>query len=762
MTITARQLSFTGGEWSPSLYVRTDLQKYATAARKMKNFIVHPHGGASNRGGTEFISEVKDSSKYTRLVPFQFSVTQSYVLEFGHNYIRVLKDGGVVVLTAVNITGATNANPVRISCNIATLTANDQVVISGIGGMTELNGRTFKLTNVSSGGADLQDPLGTNIDGTNYGTYTSGGQLEEIYQITTTYAEADLRELKFTQSADSLYIFHKSYAPAVLTRTGHTSWTLSTITFGASLTAPTGLSYLTAGTGDNIKVKVTAVDASGIETLPSPSLTIAQKSSRFNWGAVTGAAYYNVYMEAPYGSGFYYWLAQTIDSEYTTASTAYEPDYTIAPPVSYTPFSASNKYPAMGSFFEQRMVYARSNNYPQTIWGSRVLDFNNLNKTTPITAVSMYEFTIYSTQVNEIRWLVPLDDLVIGTADGEWRMSAGSSGDTVTASSVLLRRQSQWGCASLQPIVIGKAILFLQASGNTIRDLSYNFESDGYVGNDVTIFATHLFKGYQILEWAYQASPDSIVWCVRNDGTLLGFTYYKEHEIMAWHHHETDGVFESIACIRDGADYEVYAVVKRTIGGVDRRYVEFFAERLPFDTDYEYDVTKAFFVDCGLTYSGSPITTVGGLWHLEGETVAALCDGNVVSNLTVTNGTVTLPTSASVIAIGLPYESELETLDFIGATQEGTIQDKLRNVKTAIVSLENTRSLFYGPNDQRLSEVPFRTNEDYGEPIALFTGDKELVLDAGEERSSKMYFKVTDPVPCTILGIQPRVEYGND
>ena len=315
--------------------------------------------------------------------------------------------------------------------------------------------------------------------------------------------------------------------------------------------------------------------------------------------------------------------------------------------------------------------------------------------------------------------------------------------------------------SDVQPIVIGNSVLFIEGSGKVIRDLTYDFEIDGYRGNSMVVFAEDLFDGYTVTDWAYQQDPYSIIWAIREDGKLLGFTYNREHNVFAWHLHETDGDFESIASIStdEGKD-EVYVVVERTVDGSTVRYIELMKERLPYDSDFNRDITEAWFVDSGLAYDGTAATTISGLDHLEGELVSILADGNVVNQQTVSSGAIVLSIAAEKVKVGLPYTSYMETLDFVGALQGDTTQDKLKDVKSVVVSLEETRALWFGPSSDRLVEVAFRENEDYGDPTNLFNGDKEIFLEAGATRESRAYIRNTDPLPLTITALLPRLEYG--
>lgn len=741
MPISATQASFTGGEWSPSLHARVDLAKYATATRTMRNMFPHPHGGCSNRPGFEFLVATKTHAKTSRLVPFQFSVVQSYVLEFGDQYVRFVKDGGQIV-SAKTITGAANngAGLIRISSTAHGFQTGNTVTVASVAGTTEANG-TWIVTVIGADTYDLQASAFVHA-------YTSGGTGTAIVEVSTPYIEADLPLLKFEQSADVLYITHPSYEPRKLSRSSHTAWTLSTITFAPSIAAPTGLS---ASGGVGKTYAVTAVTADGIESIPS-STAASTNSNTLSWTASTGAVEYNIYESV---NSVFQHVGKSGTVSYAIPA-SYVLNADISAPKATNPFSGAGNYPGVSAFFDQRLIFGRTNNKPQSIFGSVVGDFENMNVSSPIKDDDAFNFTINSSQVNEIRWMMALSDLIIGTSGAEWKLAPGGQTNAVTPTSVKLSPQSRWGVADIQPILVGNSVLFVDGSTKKVRDLLYSLEKDGYDGSDLTIMAQHFFETYGIKEWAYQRHPDSIIWAVRTDGTLTGLTYQKEHQVFGWHRHDTAGTFESITTIQtSGGASEVYCVVNRTIGGATKRYIERLHSRT-FAT-----VADSFFVDSGLTYSGASATVISGLSHLEGKAVAVLADGNVADGLTVSGGTITIPNAAVKVHVGLPFVCDLETLGFEYATRTGTLQDKMRRIVSVVMRFKETRSCWIGPDADHLDEVKFRDSEDYGLPTAVFTGDKEVLAGPpADARQGRLFMRVTDPLPVTVQAVIARMDNG--
>ena len=747
------QPSFTAGELSPSLYARVDLTKYQTGLKTAKNVFVYPHGGVANRAGLEFCDEVKDSSKVTRLIPFQFNTEQNYVLEFGAEYMRVLKDGQQVLsTTSVAITS--------ISGGTVTATAHgfsdgEEIYIAGVIGAANLNGRNFRVTSAAADTFSLLDLYGQPVTGTG-----TGGTATRIYEISTPYAEADLFDIQFAQEADVMYLTHTSYPPRKLSRTGDASWALAIPTFAPAISAPASCSAVaTTGTGTtSYQYRVSAVSAAtGEESLPStPSspitnnLNTAGNRNTVSWPAVTGAARYLVYK---LDNGVYGYIGGTEGTSFVDQNIV--ADLSDTPQTGFNPFVGVGNYPRCVTFHEQRLVFGSTLNNPQAVYMSQSANYENFGSSSPQKASDAITFRQRGSKVNEIRSMVSAKGLMLLTSAAEWLITGGN-GEAITPSSILPQNQGYRGASKVAPLVVGNVILFPQRSGGVVRDFTYDWSSDAFTGADLTIMARHLFKKRSVKAWGYAQSPDSVVWCVLDDGSLVSLTYMREHEVWAWTRHETDGVFEDVV-VEENDDRDVpYFIVRRTINGQAKRYIERMADREIVSLD------DCFFVDAGLKYEGAPISSITGFWHLEGESVVALADGNVVKNLTVTNGTVTLPAAASVVALGLPYSAEIETLALdVGAVQGlGTVQGRLKTVAALTVRVEQSRGMFLGPNRNRMREWKQRSNEPYGTPIALFTGDFEQTLDADWNTNGNVVIQQNDPLPMAVLAIMPDVAVG--
>jgi hypothetical protein len=957
---TLIQRSFSSGEISSSLYARVDLTKYATGLKACRNFIVQKHGGAANRSGTKFIGEVKDSTKTVRLLDFVFNADQTYILEFGDEYMRVIRDGSYQYDLTLNITNVTNANPAVVTYTGTDPSNGDEVYISGISSAIAqyLNGRNFKIANVNGGANtfELQYMDGTNVDSTSFGAYLggSGGTAKRVYTVTSPYDYTDLKELQYVQSADVITFAHPDYPVYQLSRTGHTSWTFALASFVPSVSRPTGgaTASITAG-GNTYRYRVTAVaEETFEESLPgyeatrsisaistanpavvttgaahgyttgdqvyfasiagtggvtnlngntynvtvltpttfsvdgvngagfaysgsgtvartyirvdSAAVATAADPHQITWTAVSGAAEYNVYKEESGVYGFIGTAAGT-GSTITFNDIGVSIDTEDTPPAERNPFNSTDNYPSCVTYYQQRLIFANTNNDPEKVWTSRTGLFTNFSVSSPIQDDDAVTFTIAGRQVNEVRHVLDLGKLIAFTASGEWAINGNDSG-TLKPTEVNPKQHSYNGSAVLPPIVIDGTALFLQARNGVIRDLAFDYQVDGYRGNDLTIFAQHLFEGKTIEDWTFQQIPNSTVWCVRSDGVLLGLTYVREHQVLAWHRHDFDGgTIENVKVIPEGNEDVLYCVVKRTVNNKTVRYVERFNTRVIYDEAVE----DATFMDSYLTYDGrsgsaahvmvlsggtswgndeylllssedgsggalsyfdvagygsdigneihleldgeivrceivqdlgnSPtevmvrpnrtvpvsmrnveisswskaVDEVTGLWHLEGKTVSIFADAYVVGSpnnpsydqYVVTNGTVTLPRHYAVIHVGLPFTSDIETLN-IDSPQGETIADKKPIVQTVNVFVEKTRGLWAGVEEPTedmnmvgvgsgLREFKVRASEGYDDPVAIKTGTMDVPVQGNYNNNGRVFIRQVDPLPATVLAIAP-------
>ena len=746
--VAVQLTNFTGGELSPRLDGRNDITKYSAGCKTLENFIVYPHGAAARRSGTTFVAEVADSANKTRLIPFEFSTTQTYMLEFSNLKIRVYKDDGSVLEGDKSISAITKANPAVVTATGHGYENGDEVSISGVGGMTEVNGKRFLVAGKTTNTFQLTNKDGANINSSSFTTYTSGGVSNKVFEITTPYTTAQLFDLKFAQSADVMYITHPEHEVEKLSRTAHTAWTLTDVDFtngpymDANITTTTlNPASHTVGTG-------VAVVASAVTGINSGSGFLSTDVGRL----------------LQFGTGYGKITAVTDTLNITITIIEDLGSATASANWSLGAFSDTTGFPTCVTFFEQRLVFAGTTSQPQTIFFSKSGDYENMDANIGGTVADddAIIYTIASNQVNAIRFMTATRTLIIGTAGGEFTVSGGGTDSAVTPTNVLIKKQSNHGAANVDAIAVGNATLFLQRAKRKVRELAYNFDVDGYLAPDMTILAEHISEG-GITQMAYQQEPNQIIWGVRGDGELIGLTYQREQQVTAWHRHIFGGVFgsgnavcESVAVIpTDDTEYQTWVIVKRTINGATRRFVEFINT---FDFT-ETDNTTFNFLDSALSYSGSAVTTISGLDHLEGQTVSILANGATHPDKTVSNGSVSLDRSSTNVKVGLGYSSILQTMRLDAGSQNGTSQGKTKRIYEITIRLFESIGVEVGETLTNMERIPFRTSADpMDEGIPPFTGDKAVEFRGNYDTDGFIFVRQTQPLPLTILSLYPELQ----
>jgi hypothetical protein len=401
-------------------------------------------------------------------------------------------------------------------------------------------------------------------------------------------------------------------------------------------------------------------------------------------------------------------------------------------------------YPKAVTFFEDRLLWAGSPSFPQTIWGSEVDNYeSHLTGTNDSDA---YRFTLAGSQVNEIQWLDASNNLLVGTSGAEWVLGSRGADEPTTPTNVTARIQTGHGSASVQPVNMGQSILFLQKGAEKVREMIFNFDIDRHESPDMTILAEHITEG-GIVEMDFQEDPVTTGWFVRNDGTLLSMTLLRDQEVIGWGRHITDGSFESIAVIPGSEGDELWVIVNRTIAGLTVRYVEKL-ETLFDDTVLNSE--QAFFVDSGLSYNGVSTSTITGLDHLESETVSILADGVVQTDKVVRSGEITLDSAASLVHVGLPYTSTLQTMRIEHKDSQGTAQGRGKNINRVVFRLDNTKEVQYSDSE----DGTFKT-ETF---TSLSSGDTEVdFVTSNDETNAYVAIQNTEPTPITVLAIIPEV-----
>ena len=596
--------SFTSGEFGPLAYGRVDSDRYRTGMAICKNYVPTLQGPLDRRSGTAFVARSRSEVRKPRLIPFEFSTTQAYIIEMGPSYFRFYKDNGLITLSSNNISGATNAGTITVTCPGHGYSNGDRVIFSGVLGMTQLNNREFVITNSipASNTFQLLDIDGTTpIDSSGWYAYTSGGSVAEIYEISHSYAFSEFFEVKFTQSADILYLTHPSHPPRKLTRTAHTAWTLTDIDFldGPYLSTNTTSTTLTpsAATGTGVTLTASATTGinggAGFQTTDIGRLIRIKEGSTWGYVKITGRTSTTVV---------------TVTVVNTLTNTSAKSTWRLGV------WSETTGYPSCVVFFEDRLFFGGASDTPQRLDGSSVGDYENfmpseLNDT--VASDNAVYFTLNANDVNTVRWMTSDEKgLLAGTVGGEWTIKPSSQGEALSPTNISAKKSTSYGSANIQPVQSGKSTIFVTRSGKKLRDMSYFYDVDGFRASDLNELAHHI-TGRGVTQLAFMKEPQTIVWAVREDGVLLSMTYQRDLDSfkVGWSRHILGGTsdaqgnyakVDSVAVIpsADGLRDELWLVVKRYIDGVARWTIEYLTGFFE-ETD---DQNDAYFVDGGATY----------------------------------------------------------------------------------------------------------------------------------------------------------------
>ena len=795
---TPLQSSVNAGEFSPRMVARTDFSKYPHACARLENMIPVPQGGATRRAGTKFVAGVKDSARKVRLIPFEFSTEQAYLIEAGDSYLRFFKDRGRIEVadTDAAITNGTFDSDIAGwtdrstgAAGIAWNGAEQQLDLNGaVGGVawaeqavaTGQLGQEHVLAFrvVAAAGEFLHLRIGTTATGaeiladrkceTGWHTvaFTPPGATFHVQfrnadfaktvrvddvalidgaplEIGSPYLEADLSGLKWAQSADVLYVVQPDRPVHKLSRTGHESWSLTEVDLRDGPYGETNLDAaktLQPSATSGLGITITAAGHG-----PFVAGDVG-RSVRIKHGANWGWARITAFLSATQ-------VEADVKSDFT--GTTASSDWRLGA------WCAQCGYPQAVTFFEQRLAFAATRDRPQTFWLSQSADFENMRPDDGAGTIEdddALDFTISADQVNAVRWIWAGRQLVVGTVGGEWLVQ--SDGPLLTPTDIDVKRQTAFGSANLRPQNMRGRLLFIQRAARKLLEFTFSFDLDNYQALDMTLLCDHITRG-GLTDMAYQQELNSTLWCVRGDGVLPTLTYQPDQNVIGWARQILGGRFgtggavaEGLAIIPGDGQDEVWLVCKRTIAGATMRYIEVLSAG--FDTGD--DPAAACYADSALAYDGVATTTIAGLDHLEGEEVCVLADGAVHPPRTVAAGTIALDYPASKVVAGLKYAHFYESLKWEAGAVAGTAQGQTKRIHGVTLVLMESMNASVGPTVDALETVPFRsTNDRMDSAIPYFTGERYVEFDGDYKTDTRVVICGDDPLPFTLLAIIPEI-----
>lgn len=663
------QSAFNSGVLDARLLARIDTKQYTNGMQQGDNVLCLPQGGVKRRPGMQFIY---DAAEQSRVIPFVFSNTQSYLMVFRNNAIDVF----------------------------------------------------------------FED--------------------EKKATVTTTYTTAQLMDIQFTQSGDTMILVHEDHAPALLQRTGsHTSWSLSNLTFDyipqydfndGSSPSPTSevqtITFNTFTDGQDFKLTVGGVDTENISYSTSTGTTANSIETAIN--DLSNIVYGDVSVSHSSGTTYQITLSGSnakdwdqITGRATSGSTSASitgSTTTNGSPRTEDAWSATRGYPKTVIFHEARLWFGGSKSLPITVWGSRVNEFFNfdLGKSRDDQAI---DITLDVDQYDSIEAIFSNRHLQIFTASAEYYVSVSP----ITPANMAIKRQSGFGAKNIRPKVIDGATIYVQRTGRSLREFVFEFAEDAYISNTASLLAPELIKSPVDMTVSVGTTNEdaNYVYLVNSDGTVAVFNTLRSQNVAGWSLWKTEGEVQSICRVVD----DIYFSVKRTINGTTQYYIE--------------KANSESYMDSSVLYTSPGTATLTGLGHLDGEECRVRADDSVMNNQTPASGSITIERSATNSAeVGLFFQPVIKTMPIEGDLGAGTNLDGEKRIVNCMVYLQE--SLGVKVNDY---DIPFRTfgTGVLGTAITPFTGKKEIYL-FGWSKTAQVTITQDVPAPLTLLGLSMEME----
>lgn len=707
------QTNFTAGELSPRVGSRIDVAKYNNGVKTGENCEFLVQGGARRRPGLRHVAEVKDSTKRTRLVPFIYNRDQAYILEFGDGYMRVFKNGLPV--------GA----PYEIASPYSTSLLDNLAYVQGADTMFLANEavQTHRLQRFADAEWRLLPAVFSVEPFDEMGVAPAAGLTLSAATVGTgrTATAAAASFLDSDVGRDIVY------GSGLATVTAYTSTTVVTVEVKSAFSG-------------------TALPSGGWSLEGSPQTTCTVNAVGPVGAAVTvtlglagwraGTAEVGKYVKVngglvkltSYSSSTI--MNGVVQQVLTSTTAAIANSWSLNSSI----WGGVNGYPRAVTLHEQRLLLGGTPRYPQSLMGSRIGDVLNYELGTKDDDAFNYELS--TSQIAPIQHLAQARRLMVFTSSNEMSVRGGVE-KPITPTSIQKNDESTAGANTVRPVKVGNELLFVQRAGRKIRACGYRYDIDGFDSPDRTVFSEHITET-GIVDMAFQQEPSPMVHCVRTDGQMAVATYDIEQEVIAWGRWITDGVVESVATIPTSTSEQAWVIVRRTINGVTRRYVEYFDPALK--------------TDCAKTLTaGSPQTVWTGLGHLEGKTVKVIADGVYAGEKTVTAGQIVLDEEASSIEVGLGFTPLITLLNPEVGSQAGTSQGAAISVNSVTVRVLDTVGVVI--NGRQKKDFRKLGANLLDRPPEMGSGDLRETTLSDQIYRNELTLSQPDPVAFHILGV---------
>jgi|TARA_Y100000401_G_scaffold59388_1_gene47109 hypothetical protein len=748
--------AFNSGELSPNMDGRTDLQIYKKGVSHLENFTILPQGGVERRPGTEFIAKTNNGngSAAARLIPFEFSTDVVYVVEIGNTYARVFDSAG----TSYAVTGTVPYLQAEIR-DIQFISRFDTLILTHPNHPPQqlqrlTTGPTFGISAIDFIYPHFLDENTTTTTITPSGTLTVGGSA-----TLTASASLFTSTMATTNKETFIKVRHprsgstKRVTGSALTGTGTSSeldvsfsdWKLETDGTW------TGTITLERSTDNGVTFDVFAqFDTTGVASknfiFNSPLTEGATTLIRLKRESIvsTDGMDFQLSAESIYAEGIMKVTGFTSDTVVTGTivskiiSTDATTDWSLGA------FSVDNGFPRTSSFFQNRLFFSGTTAEPGTIYGSVSGDFfNNLQGSFGDLAIKRVPNSPEAT-----RFLESKENLFAGTSGSIINVSPASTTDEiVTATNIKTIPENAFGSSTMQGFLAGNAVLYTQKDNFKIRELIFNSNTASFQSNDLNVLSDVILEGTDnvgVVETFLQKQPNQVFWCVKNDGDMASLLYERNQEVIGWSRLTTDGDIVSGAAVSGTADDSIWLCVNRGTNASPVYCVEKFKPIRDLN----------WFVDSGVKATGTNITSVSGLGHLEGKKVQVVSDDNFHSEQTVSGGSITIDKKSSTIVAGLKYDSIMRTLPIEPTLAQRLPNSRVKGLTKAILRFRNTKGAKVGEFNKQLTSLPvLNTSDITGQPINVETGQFKFFIRNDWTREKILEVKQDLPYPMTVISL---------
>lgn len=756
------QLAFTTGEISPDVSRRFDLDQFKSALLLAENAVIRPYGAVARRQGSEYIGQVKNKDKSTRLFEFTAEKNKSFLLEIGEQYIRVWRNG---IYTGIELQTPFESDVVdKLNCiqsGDVMFICSGKYPVKTLSRYSDTDWRfdTYKLSEQPYGEVNIDkestvilngDTLTATKDIFNADMVHSVMQIEHYVKAIITSETGKVIKGSYDGDDERILMAENEYnninydveqfssdEDLSWKFTSHGTWNGTVKIQISNDNGTTWKDYRVYTSNNDYNVTDTG------KVTPSARLKVV---SDLKGGSV------NVDLSLlPHSNYGVIEIKEFVDSKHVKVNvlnSVVENEATSK--FRFGQWGKGLGYPRVCTFYQDRFILASSNQYPNYIWFSRTGDYSNFGVEKvggTITDDSAITLPVINRKMYDIRHLIPANDLLILTSGNEWIIDGSK---TITPTNCNLRTQTQRGASECEPQYIGNRCVYVQARGCVVRDLGYSYESDNYTGADLTLFVKHLTKYRNFITSAYAQDPDSIVYYVTDDGNIDCLTYIPEQKVYAWSHFTTKGKYKYAESVAEGEQDSLYVIVERDFKSGTVMCIE------RFEPMYNADNNNVY-MDCYIRQTSTENISTITVPHLIGEDVQIVVNGRErpIKEVPPT-AIINIDGKAQSVAVGINYTTRLRIPSIEMQIQDGTLQGRQLTMSRLSMNILNSFGGKIGRNFNHMDDILLP-------PLKLYSGDKVCILpkfDGVYSTDASVCILHEKPYPFNLLSVTREIEIG--